>query len=92
MRHFQAYGLSLRGKNGGASMSKQIPDEDYAAQIKAIFADQDMVAAMRRRFPKQRERVDPALRDRRWDEAVAIFGGEEADCWTPRKRDGKLLP
>lgn len=67
-------------------MSEQ---EDYEAQIKAIFADQGMVAAMRRRFPNQGESVDPVLCDRRWDEAVATFGRQDADWWTPRKPDGK---
>lgn len=70
-------------------MSEQIQEDDYVAQIRAIFADPVMVAAMRKRFPNQGEPVDPVARDRRWDEAVDVFGRKDADWWSPRKRDGK---
>ena len=69
-------------------MSEQT-EEEYAAQIKAIFADQAMVSAMRQRFPNQGEPADPAMRDRRWDNAVEVFGRKDADWWSPRKNDGK---
>lgn len=65
-------------------MSEPKPEDEYAAQIRAIFADPAMVAAMRRRFPNQGEPVDPVLRDKRWDEAVDVFGRKDADWWSPR--------
>ena len=70
-------------------MNEHTSKDDYEAQIRTIFADQEMVAAMRRNFPNQGEPVDPVVRDRRWDEAVATFGRDDADWWIPRKTDGK---
>lgn len=73
----------------GAAMSKESQEKNYGAEIRAIFANSELVAAMRKRLPNKGKPVDPALREKRWDESVEVFCRKDADWWSLRDGNGK---
>lgn len=63
--------------------------QQYITEIKAIFANHAMVSAMQQRMPNSGDEIDPAVRDKRWQEVVDTFCTEDANWWEPRQPNGK---
>lgn len=56
------------------------PESDYQAEIKEIFNNPELLAAMENQLSEQEgATTNPVLRRKRWQEVVEVFGRKDID-------------